>query len=62
LADPQYLGAQPGSLAALHPWSQTLVLHPPVHCLVPGGGLTPAGQWVAYSTAKLPLIPRESCH
>src|SRR5512145_1326489 len=47
LADPQYLGAQPGLLAALHTWSQTLVLHPHLHCLVTGGGLTPAGQWVA---------------
>src|SRR5512132_1202696 len=47
LADARYLGAQPGILAALHTWSQTLVLHPHVHCLVTGGGLTPAGQWVA---------------
>jgi hypothetical protein len=47
LADPKYLGAQPGILAALHTWSQTLVLHPHVHCLVTGGGLTPMGQWVA---------------
>ena len=47
LADPKYLGAQPGILAALHTWSQTLVLHPHLHCLVTGGGLTPAGQWVA---------------
>jgi len=47
LADPRYLGAQPGLLAALHTWSQTLVLHPHVHCLVTGGGLTPDGQWVA---------------
>src|ERR671923_1311203 len=47
LADPKYLGAQPGILAALHTWSQTLVLHPHMHCLVTGGGLTPAGQWVA---------------
>jgi putative transposase/transposase-like zinc-binding protein len=47
LADPQYLGAQPGILAALHTWSQTLGLHPHVHGLVTGGGLTPAGQWVA---------------
>src|SRR3989442_1352979 len=46
-ADPKYLGAQPGILAALHTWSQTLVLHPHLHCLVAGGGLTPAGQWVA---------------
>jgi hypothetical protein len=47
LADPQYLGAQPGIIAALHTWSQTLVLHPHMHCLVTGGGLTPEGQWRA---------------
>ena len=47
LADPKYLGAHPGILMALHTWSQTLVLHPHVHCLVTGGGLTPTGQWVA---------------
>jgi hypothetical protein len=45
LADPQYLGAQPGILAALHTWGQTLVFHPHLHCLVTGGGLTPDGQW-----------------
>jgi hypothetical protein len=47
LADPKYLGAQPGIIAALHTWSQTLILHPHLHCLVTGGGLTSAGQWVA---------------
>ena len=47
LAAPQYLGAQPGSLAALHTWSQTLVVHPHLHGLVTGGGRTPAGTWVA---------------
>jgi hypothetical protein len=47
LADPKYLGAQPGILAALHTWSQTLVLHPHVHCLVTGGGRTPDGAWKA---------------
>jgi hypothetical protein len=47
LGDAKYLGAQPGILAALHTWSQTLVLHPHVHCLVTGGGLTPEGQWRA---------------
>lgn len=47
LADPKYLGAQPGILVALHTWSQTLVLHPHVHCLVTGGGLTAEGQWKA---------------
>jgi hypothetical protein len=47
LAAPQSLGAQPGILAALHTWSQTLVLHPPIHCLVTGGGLTADGAWKA---------------
>jgi len=47
LAAPKYLGAQPGIIAALHTWSQTLLLHPHLHCLVTGGGLTPAGQWRA---------------
>jgi Putative transposase/Transposase zinc-binding domain len=47
LAEPKYLGAQPGIIAALHTWSQTLLLHPHLPCLVTGGGLTPAGQWRA---------------
>jgi hypothetical protein len=47
LADPKYLGAQPGIIAALHTWSQPLLLHPHLHGLVTGGGLTPAGQWRA---------------
>ena len=33
LADPKYLGATPGMMAALHTWGQTLVLHPRLHCL-----------------------------
>src|SRR5262249_47369392 len=53
LAAPKYLGAQPGILAALHPWSQTLVLPPPVHCLVTGGGRTPTGSWGAVRTGFL---------
>jgi hypothetical protein len=47
LADAKYLGAQPGIIAALHTWSQTLLLHPHVHCLVTGGGVTPDGHWKA---------------
>jgi hypothetical protein len=47
LADSKYLGAQPGILTALHTWSQTLVLHPHLHWLVTGGGLTPDGRWQA---------------
>ena len=47
LADSTYLGAQPGIITALPTWSQTLGLHPHLHGVVTGGGLTPAGQWVA---------------
>ncbi|MGH8068882.1 MAG: IS91 family transposase [Candidatus Entotheonellia bacterium] len=47
LGDAQYLGAQPGMIAALHTWSQTLGWHPPGHGLVTGGGLTADGQWRA---------------
>jgi hypothetical protein len=47
LRDSKYLGAKPGMIATLHTWSQTLVLHPHIHCLVTGGGLNAAGQWVA---------------
>ncbi len=32
------LQIQIGLLAVLHTWSQTLILHPHVHCVVPGGG------------------------
>jgi hypothetical protein len=47
LADPQDVGAPPGILAALHPWSPTLVLQPHGHGLVTGGGRPPDGQWQA---------------
>jgi hypothetical protein len=53
LGDPKYLGAQPGIMAALHTWGQTLVLHPHIHCLVTGGGLTPDGRWVAVHNGYL---------
>lgn len=43
-AEPQHLGAQLGGLMVLHTWGQTLVLHPHVHVIVPGGGLSPDGQ------------------
>ncbi len=43
--DPHYVGGLIGVLAVLHTWSRTLTYHPHVHCLVPGGGLEPDGQW-----------------
>jgi len=45
--DPKHLGAQIGFIAILHTWTQTLMDHPHLHCLVPAGGLSPDGKrWV----------------
>lgn len=45
--DPKHLGARIGFTAVLHTWGQTLVHHPHVHCVVPGGGLSPDGdRWI----------------
>jgi hypothetical protein len=46
LADPKRLGAEPGLTATLETWDDRLFFHPHIHCLVTGGGLTPAGTWV----------------
>lgn len=47
-ADPKRLGAQLGFFAVLHTWGQTLVHHPHLHCVVPGGGLSADGKrWVS---------------
>jgi hypothetical protein len=55
-ADPKYLGADIGLLAVLHTWGQNLMDHPHVHCLVPGGGLSPSGlRWI--NSSKKFFIP-----
>ena len=46
-ADPKHLGARIGVTAVLHTWGSALTHHPHVHCIVPRGGLSPDGQWVA---------------
>jgi hypothetical protein len=47
-ADPQHLGAEIGFITILHTWGQTLLHHPHVHCVVPGGGISPDGEhWIA---------------
>jgi hypothetical protein len=46
-ADPKHLGAAIGFFAVLHTWGQNLLHHPHLHCVVPGGGLSPDGKrWV----------------
>ena len=53
-ADPRHLGAQIGFFAVLHTWGQTLVHHPHLHCVVPGGGLSPDGtQWDWFNHRRL---------
>lgn len=47
-ADPAHLGARIGLTAVLHTWGSALTHHPHVHCIVPGGGLSPDGQsWIS---------------
>jgi len=47
-SNPRRLGAKIGGLAVLHTWGQKLTHHPHVHCIVPGGGISPDGKrWIA---------------
>jgi Putative transposase/Transposase zinc-binding domain len=46
-ANPKRLGALLGFLSILHTWGQTLQPHPHIHCVVPGGGLSPdQARWI----------------
>jgi hypothetical protein len=46
-ADAKHLGAAIGFLAVLHTWGQNLHLHPHLHCVVPGGGISPDSErWI----------------
>jgi hypothetical protein len=47
-ADPKHLGARIGITAVLHTWGSTMMHHPHVHMIVPGGGLSLDGsRWVS---------------
>src|SRR5258707_687461 len=47
-ADPKHLGAEIGFFAVLHTWGSNLQHHPHLHCVVPGGGLSPDGtRWIS---------------
>ena len=52
-ADPKHLGAEIGVTAVLHTWGQNLDHHPHVHCIVPGGGISPDGDAVGSLPARL---------
>lgn len=46
--NPKHLGARTGFIGILHTWGQNLMDHPHIHCVVPGGGLSPdRSRWVS---------------
>jgi hypothetical protein len=55
--DPRHLGAELGVTAVLHTWSQTLVDHVHLHCIVTGGGLIPDGTRWQRSKGRRYLFP-----
>ena len=56
-ADNKHLGAQPGTISVLHTWGQNLSLHPHVHMIVPGGGITDTGLWQPAKSKGRYLFP-----
>ena len=53
----KFLGAKPGMIAILHTWGQNLSLHPHLHCIVPGGGITQSGKWKSARNKGKYLFP-----
>ena len=57
-ADPKHLGVRIGITAVLHTWGSTLVHHPHIHMIVPGGGISLDGQrWVSCRPRFLLPVP-----
>jgi len=56
-ADKKWLGAKTGATMVLHTWGQNLMLHPHVHCIVPGGGLDTGGNWNPAKKGRRFLFP-----
>jgi len=62
-ADPRLLGASIGFLAVLHTWGQNLHLHPHLHCVVPGGGISLDGlRWIRCPKSSFFLPVRVLSH
>jgi hypothetical protein len=58
--NPDNLGARVGGLSVLHTWNQKLAFHPHLHCIVPGGGVSGEGRWVAGNPNYLVPVRRLS--
>ena len=60
-ANPENLGARVGGMAILHTWNQKLAFHPHLHCIIPGGGVSPDGlRWIAGNLTYLVSVRRLS--
>jgi hypothetical protein len=58
-ANPKRLGAEIGFLCVLHTWGQTLIHHPHIHCVLPGGGFSPGRtRWIRPKRAGF-FLPEE---
>jgi hypothetical protein len=45
--NPENIGGRVGGLSVLHTWTQKLLYHPHVHCIVPGGAISPdKSHWI----------------
>ncbi len=58
--NPKFLGGDTGMVAILHTWGQNLSLHPHLHCIVPGGGVTATGKWKYAKNRGKYLFPGKS--
>lgn len=58
--DPKHLGALTGMTTVLHTWGQQLWLHPHLHCIVPGGGVTSGGKWKNCKSKGKYLFPKRA--
>jgi hypothetical protein len=63
-SNPDYLGARMGFLGILHTWGQTMIGHPHLHYVVPGGGITVdekgKERWVELPKKGKFLFPRKA--
>ncbi len=44
--DPKYIGGEVGIMGILQTWTRNMFYHVHAHFIVPGGGISPAGQWL----------------
>lgn len=57
--DPRHVGGTVGILMVLHTWTQQLIFHPHVHCLVTAGGVSDSGA-IWHPAKKGFLVPSKA--